>query len=102
MDSFISTAKLKQHRPVISSWAFANNSYVSEVIRVTWLFWRKWLRIRLSWRNSHKKISLSLKVRVARSLWVMRYSYYATPNGFQFNSHPADFCFVLFLYFFQA
>ena len=52
--------------------------------------------------QSNKKVSLSLKQRGSRSLGVIRYSYYCMyANGFQFDSHLADFTFVFFN-FFQA
>ena len=43
----------------------------------------KWLRIRLSWRNSNKRVSLSFKLGGSRGLRVLHYGCYA--NGFRFD-----------------
>jgi len=54
------------------------------------------VQIRLSRRNSNKKLSLSFKLRGCRSLRVMRYGCCA--SGFRFNSHLANFGFVFLLF----
>jgi len=54
---------------------------------------RKWIRIRLSWHNSNKTVTLSSKRCTAHSVMVMRYGRY--DNGFRFDSHLAHFHFVL-------
>ena len=60
-------------------------SDVSFIVRQTYVFsFKKWLRIRLAWHNSNKRVSLSFKWRGSRGVAVMRYSCYA--NGFQFDS----------------
>jgi len=62
-------------------------------------FKRKWLWIRLAWRNSNKRVGLSFKRRGSSGVAVLRYSWYA--NGFRFDSHLADLTFF-FLYFFSG
>jgi len=61
-------------------------------------FW-KWLRIRLAWRNSNKRVSLSFKQCGSRSPGVMHYSCYA--HVFWLDSHHADFSFTFSLVFFR-
>ena len=61
-----------------------------------------WLGIRLAWRNSNKRVSLSFKRRGSRGAAVRRYNCYS--NGFKFTSHLADFfktfcqAYVFYLY----
>jgi len=54
----------------------------------------------VAWRNTKKKLTLSGKWHPARGVTVMCYGCYA--NGFQLDSHLANFRFVFFLCFFSG
>jgi len=57
---------------------------------------RKWLGIRLSWRNSNKRVSLSFKLHGSYSVMLMRYAFYAYCLRFSVRISPCRLSFSFF------